>query len=129
MPHDPKTVDQVVYEYKRLNRSPFRVSKATGIPVHIVWAIIEENEPLLTSQKEYWGGEGRPELREFTVARRRVSAGQWDNEEPAIAQARADYEAGIIDMATGRDGGWLILYAFPRKKRDPRPCYFELEVS
>lgn len=117
-------VQEILAEYRRL-KSPFKVATALGLEVGVVWNVIDQNEDQLQPYAERNGGYGRPELAPFMVARRNVnSRTTWDNEDPAIAQARADYEAGTHEMTTGRDGAWLILYSIPRRKRDPRPDYF-----
>jgi hypothetical protein len=119
----PELTEEVLYEYKRL-RSPFKVAKALGLDPHRVWLVIEENSDRLSPHTEKYGGEGRPELRDHLVARRRAGEREWDNTDPAIAGARAAYEAGTVEMCTGRDGNWLLLYAIPRRRPDPRPDYF-----
>ncbi len=115
-------VDDVLAEY-RVTRSPYRVARSLGIKPDVVIDIIEANRERLSPRQEQFGGLGRPELVEFTVARKRADA-SWNNEDPAVAAARAAYEAGTVDMCTGRDGNWLILYAIPRKKPAPRVGYF-----
>jgi len=68
-------------------------------------------------------GYGKPSLRENLVARSLASE-VWDNERPEVADARAKYEAGTHDMATGRDGPYVLLYLFARGVKSPRPDYF-----
>lgn len=38
-----------------------------------------------------------------------------------IAEARKAYDAGMVEMAHGRDGKFATLYAIPRKFRAERP--------
>lgn len=123
----PEVVEDILFEYKR-TRSPFKVAKLVGVDVADVWHVIEENSDKLTSYNERNGGWGRPDILRYAVARRMITTRQWDNNDPDIAATRSRYELGVIDMATGRDGGWLILYAFPRKKPQPRFEYFKLET-
>lgn len=120
-------IDDVLMEYKR-TRSPFRTANLTGLDASVVWAIIEEHTDKLSAYPERNGGFGRPELESYIVARRKVTSRSWDNAEPAIADARLAYEKGTHELATGRDGGWLILYAIPRKKATPRTNYFKPEA-
>lgn len=122
-----EVIEDVLLEYKR-TRSPFRTANLTGLDASVVWAIIEEHSDKLSAYPERNGGYGRPELENFIVARRTVGSRAWDNTDPAIADARLSYEAGTHELATGRDGGWRILYAIPRKKVTPRPNYFRPEA-
>lgn len=46
-----------------------------------------------------------------------------------IAQARQAYDAGIIEMATGRDGDDATLYAIPRRNLAFRPPWFSRRVA
>lgn len=111
---------QILDHCKRV-RAPFKTASTYGISVSEVWRLIDENPSYLENRPERFGGWGRPEIQEFVVAR--VSSGHepWDNTSPPVAEARRLYEEGYVDMMTGRDGRWRLLYAFPRKKRQPRP--------
>lgn len=120
-------IEDVLLEYKR-TRSPFRTANLTGLDASVVWAIIEQHADKLSTYPERHGGYGRSDIEQYIVARRKVSSRSWDNTEPAIADARLSYERGTHDLATGRDGGWLILYAIPRKKVFPRVNYFKPEA-
>lgn len=108
--------------------SPFRTSKALGVPIQDVIKVIETNTDANSQLTVKHDGYGDPKVREFVVARRRAMLAGWDNNDPAIATARADYEAGTHLMVTGRDGPWLLLYSIPRKLGPkPRPDYFSTE--
>ncbi|MGN6819304.1 MAG: hypothetical protein ACTHJR_11610 [Sphingomonas sp.] len=126
--HSQEIIDDVLREYRR-TRSPFKTSRATGIGVNDVWNIINDHQDKLGPFEQRWGGDGRPELRPYVVAKRQANDSSWDNTLPEIAQARQDYEAGTHEMCTGRDGSVLILYSIPRRTRDPRPDYFKPELS
>lgn len=121
-------ISEVLYEWVRLKHSPYKVAKAVGISARDVLSIIAEHGHRVSEIIERYEGRGRPELREYIVARKKA-ADCWDNEDPAIVKARADYESGTIELATGRDGRWLILYAIPRVVKKPRPDYFKPEPS
>jgi hypothetical protein len=121
-------IADVLYEWRRLKRSPYKVAKAVGISTRDVLEIISDHGHKISEHIERHDGMGRHELREFLVARK-LAADSWDNDNPVIAGARADYEAGRVELATGRDGRWLLLYAIPRKRRQPRPNYFKPEPS
>ncbi len=75
-----------------------------------------------------YDGYGRPELRDRLVARS-LATEVWDNTRPEVADAREKYEAGTHDMATGRDGPYLLLYLTPRAVVQPRPGYFNLTTE
>lgn len=117
---------EVLDEYKKC-RSPFRVATQFGMDVNDVWKLIEANPRYLEDPPEKFGGMGRPQLRDFIVARRLVRGPKWDNTDPNIRKARELVESGHATMATGRDGGWEILYSIPLRRRAPRPGYFKLE--
>lgn len=118
---------EVLDEYKKC-RSPFRVATQFGMDVNDVWKLIEANQRYLQDPPEKFGGMGRPELQQYIVSRRPVRGPKWDNNDTNIAKARELYEAGYATMATGRDGGWEILYSIPLRKRSPQPGYFRLET-
>lgn len=116
---------EILDEYKR-TKSPFKVAQMYSLDVKRVWEIIEANQDYLKSPPEKFGGKGPPELRDHIVARRRIRGPKWDNDEPAIALARDMYEQGRVELCSGRDGSWEILYAIPRKKIKPRPGYWKV---
>jgi hypothetical protein len=125
----PEIIQEVLTQYK-LTRSPFKTADKVGVSIGEVFQIVEDHEDKLTSIPERHGGLGRPELKDFTVARRRASDREWDNTDAKIVEARKNYEAGTHIMVSGRDGAWLILYSIPRKGRpDPMPDYFQPEVA
>lgn len=118
---------EIIRNYLRL-RSPFKVANKLGLDIQTVLDVVNSHPELLNPRPssvyaERHGGKGRPELREFVVARKKPTE-PWDPGDISIAAARLDYEAGTIEMATGRDGDWLILYAIPRVKIQPRPKFF-----
>lgn len=126
----PEIREEVLAEHAKNPQrfSPFRTATALGIPTGAVMEIVQDLDESKTTRSIQHGGEGRPELREFLVGRRKAMAAGWDNKEPAIAAARAALEAGTHIMTTGRDGPWLLLYSIPRKGRpDPRPNHFSTE--
>ncbi len=70
-------------------------------------------------------GRGREALQKFIVAIKDVRDGEdWDNDSPEISEARKAYDDGRIEMATGRDGFNMILYAIPRVEQAVRKPYF-----
>lgn len=121
--HDMEVLD----EYRR-SRSPFKTATVFDMHVNDVWKLIEENTAYLKDTPERFGGMGRPELQDFIVARRAIRGPRWENSDPNIMKARELYEKGHIDMATGRDGSWEILYAIPRLRTQPRPGCWALGV-
>lgn len=122
----PEIREEILHDLRK-TRAPARTSRSTGYPIRLVLQVAEEDNHPRTVREEVYGGLGRPELQQFTVGRKRAWEA-WNNEEPAIAEARSQYEKGTHEMVTGRDGDWLILYAIPRKHRDPnRAGYFTPE--
>lgn len=109
-------------------RAPSRTSKNLGYDIRIVLSVMESESGSDPSFEQRYDGFGRPDLSPFLVARKKAW-GVWDNDDPKIADARDKYEQGTHEMATGRDGDWLILYSIPRKNPDPRPGYFLPEIS
>lgn len=104
-------------------RSPFKTARKTGVDLRTVLRIQEEERGPRSTHEERHGGWGQPDLRDYVVARKKAWEA-WKNDDPPIANARRDYELGIIEMTTGRDGEYLILYAIPREVEQPRPDYF-----
>lgn len=123
----PEIRAEIIAGLRKL-RSPSKVSRMLGIDLREILPIADElsGTPRVVRQEAH-GGYGRPELREFLVARKRAHE-SWDNSVPAIAAARLDYELGTHNMATGRDGDWLLLYSIPNRKPVPRPDYFRPEI-
>lgn len=107
-------------------RSPSKVVRLTGYDIRLVLQVHDEEVENRVTREERHGGYGRPELQAYAVARKKADAA-WDNSIPAIAEARAAYEAGTHIMITGRDGDWLILYLIPQRRVTPRPDYFRPE--
>lgn len=70
-----------------------------------------------------YDGFGRPDIRENLVARN-LATESWDNSRPEVADARDKFEAGTHNLLTGRDGPYILLYAFPQPVVTPRPDYF-----
>lgn len=119
---------EVIAEYRRV-RSPYKVATNLGLPVGDVWGVIDENPDAAIANVERWGGEGRPDLREYFVAKARCSE-RWDNDDPAIALARQRVCDGTHTMATHRDGTMKFLCSIPLKKKAPaNPDYFKPEVQ
>ena len=61
---------------------------------------------------------GREDLRKYIVAIRHVE-GAWP-ESDALRRARKDYDEGRVELAQGRDGLNIILYALPRRTQAKR---------
>jgi len=111
----------------RKTRAPARTAKNLGYRIHLVLQVQEEDNHPRTVRQEMYGGMGRPEMQKYIVARKRAWE-TWNNEDNDIATARNMYEGGVVELATGRDGDWLILYSIPRVKRvKDREGYFQPE--
>jgi hypothetical protein len=125
----PEIEAEIIREFRQ-TKSPFKVSNKVGVSVAEVFAVIENHEDKLTVVPERHGGEGRPEIRDSLIAKRKATEREWNNSDPKIVEARRNYEKGTHIMATGRDGAWLLLYSFKRIGRpDPLPDYFLPEVA
>ena len=123
----PELEEEIVQALRKL-RAPAKVSRHLGVDISAVLSVADRFEGTSRRTRETtYDGFGRPELQEYIVARK-MAYHVWDNEDPAIAEARANYEAGTHDMCTGRDGDWLILYSIPQRRTTPRPDYFKPEV-
>lgn len=119
---------EVLAEYRRV-RSPYKVANNLNLDVKDVWGVIDANPDAAVQNVEHSGGEGRPDLRPFIVAKIRC-ADRWNNDDPAIAEARDRVCAGTHTMATHRDGGFKFLLSIPLKKPvAPQPDYFKPEVQ
>lgn len=129
IPLTPELETEILAKYRQ-TRSPFKTAHAVGVDVAQVFEVIDTKSDQLTAIQERHGGFGRPDIQGYMVARRRATEPSWDNNDPAIAKARSEFEKGTNIMATGRDGAWLLLYSIPRKGRpDPMPDYFLPEVA
>lgn len=126
----PKVIDQEIREEYANHRSLFKTAKKLGLDISYVKLVVEsmpeEVKPDLTACR--WDGFGDPEKKQFLVARNPADR-SWDNNRPEVSDAREAFEAGTHDMATGRDGPFLLLYMFPRAVRTPRPNYFNPVVE
>lgn len=122
----PETKREIITALRKF-RSPAKVARHLGLDLRDVLKVSDEIGGATRSLRpEMHGGQGRPELREFLVARKRAYQ-PWNNSDPEIARARASYEAGTHTMVTGRDGDWLLLYLIPQRRVTPRPDYFKPE--
>lgn len=117
---------EIIAEYRRVRGSPFKVANNLIVPVAVVWTVVGEHPDALSARIERFEGEGRPDLRPYIVGKKKVGT-NWDNTDPAIAKARANYEAGTHDMMTHRDGAYEFLVSRPQSRTTPRPEYFKLE--
>jgi hypothetical protein len=110
--------------------SLFKTAKAFNVQVEYVRGIVGnmpvDDTPDVSTCA--WDGFGDPAKRKHLVARS-LAKTSWDNGRPEVAEARAKFEAGTHEMATGRDGPWLLMYAFPRAVVKPRPHYFQPMVE
>jgi hypothetical protein len=105
----------------RKTRAPARTAK------NLVLDVMEDERQPRPFREEKYGGLGRPEIQQYIVDRKRPWE-IWANTTDPVLTARNQYEAGTHEMATGRDGDWLILYSIPRKTvAKDRQNYFQPE--
>lgn len=75
-------------------------------------------------------GKGPENLQMYIIARQDLRySGGWDNKDERIKKARVLYDEGKIEMVTGRDGFFLLLYAIPRHKQIKRKPYFTAPIE
>lgn len=106
----------------RIDNNYHRIARKFGVGALRVRTIdVLHNKRFVVSED----GKGRPELRKHTICVKHVDA-PWPDSE-AIAKARSNYNLGLIEMCTARDGLHNILYAIPRKVRHrDRKQYFRV---
>lgn len=101
-------------------------SRSLGVSVSIIeWVDIVVNKKFNATPS----GLGKPELQAYIVAMRSIfSYDGWDNNSEVLIKARSDYEKGLVELTTGRDGVNLILYAIPRANvdKDRRPYLLDI---
>ena len=103
--------DKIMDKLKEYNGDYGRVARELHIEIDNIRAI----EVQRTGKYGYTSeGRGRPELQKYIVSIINVR-GEWNNDDPAIKAARAQYDAGNAESVIGRDGMNLILYSIPRK--------------
>ncbi len=106
----------------RYSRNYGKIARDMSLSVREVEAVDVEHNGRFNYTPE---GLGQPEMLRHMIARYDIrEQSEWDNSDPKIIQAREDYDAGKIEMATGRDGFFMLLYAIPRKTPADRPLYF-----
>lgn len=125
----PSLIEEIQKELLAFRANPVRIATKLGVPIALVRYIANET-PTGTSEFTVHStdGWGRFELRDFIVTRKNAGS-EWSLEDrPKIEAIREAYDQGFIEMAQGRDGNFVIQYAFPRSKRAKRTyLYFKLE--
>lgn len=105
--------------------SPFKAANQVGASLGEVLSIVRAYKDVPVERVEHNDGAGREDLQAYIVAARRASDLGWNNDDTGVVEARRRFCAGTHDMATHRDGPWLLLCSFPlQRKRTPRPNYF-----
>jgi hypothetical protein len=123
-------LDKDIREEYAKHNSLFKTARKFGVAVEYINDIVRSQkiEQVPDTSTCAFEGFGDPEKKKYLVARNLANQ-SWDNNRPEVASARSKYEAGTHDMATGRDGPWLLLYLFPRAVPKPRPNYFTPTVE
>lgn len=71
-------------------------------------------------------GHGKPELRRYVISRRYIDHAWPAGDDEVIQETRREYNQGKVEMVTGRDGFYQLLYRIPRKVVDKkRRPYFD----
>jgi hypothetical protein len=113
---------QTLKDTKESNGSYSKTVRKLSIPTPVVeYVDVVENKRFNYTPE----GRGRELLQKYIIAIKDVRNGEdWDNDSQEISEARKAYDDGRIEMATGRDGFNLILYAIPRVEQAIRKPYF-----
>lgn len=103
-------------------RSPSQIARTYGLSLSDILNTPSSGPVFAPVSDDGWG---RQELRAYIVSRTKAGAGWPLADLSKIMTARRDYDAGLVEMCTGRDGKFLILYSIPRKQpTDSRPYFF-----
>ena len=71
-------------------------------------------------------GYGKVSIRKYIISRRYIDQEWPAMDDVVIENARKDYDKGKVEMVTGRDGFYQLLYRIPRTRIDKkRKAYFE----
>lgn len=132
-------IEMIRHEAARPGADLRRLARSYGLPLSTVRSIAEDEdlvavlEHRLETKAEpteyHITPLGRPELQKYIVAVRHVCDPDWPDT-PELRKAKADYDAGLVEMAQGRDGDWFIQYSIPRKRpvKDRIP-YFSFQLG
>lgn len=124
---DQETRDRILETLKHNGGDYIAAAKSLALPAYLISMVDIVAYGKFNYTPE---GKGPKHLQKYIVAIRSlyIHSG-WDNANPAIVKARKDYDAGLVELATGRDGANIILYSLPRKQKDhKRKPYFSAPV-
>lgn len=120
---DAEVKDKILEVLRHNGGDYIAAAKTLALPSYLISLVdIVENRKFNYTPE----GKGPKHLQKYIVAIRSlyIHSG-WDNTNPDIIKARAAYDCGMAELATGRDGENLILYCIPRAKQDKkRKPYF-----
>lgn len=121
-----RKIEETLEEIKRFSTDYVRISKKVGLsPITVRDIDITINRRFVITEDGY----GRYDIRRRLIARRHVDTDGWDETNAVIRAAKSEYDNGTVELATGRDGFWLLLYRFPRRVKDAkREPYFTGET-
>src|SRR5690606_4615142 len=121
---------KAVIEALHRQLSPSKIAKQYGYNYQRVKAIAAEHNGEVISSPHPLGHLAPPRLRPFVVSVRHIYD-HWPEEDfEAIQKARADYDAGLIEMCQGTvidpqtGERFVAQYAIPRHKPIKREPYF-----
>lgn len=114
----------ILTRYTASSGDHYAVARETGISPHDVMKIVRAAEyhpadglQFIVPTRPRPALPGRAELRRKIISIRHQDEPGWPVEDRAvIEQARSRYEAGLVEMAQARVGGWVIQYVFPRER-------------
>lgn len=103
-----------------------KISKAAGlldIDIDEAKSFIEDHFSLTSALHR------RPELAKYVIAKRSASGGSWIDNDNNVAVARAEYDAGLIEMCQYKEGHTVYLLSIRRKVRADRVPHFSRKLE
>lgn len=125
-------IEDIKKELKHGRANPVKIATKFGVPSSLVRYIESEiPNPNTEFTRHSDDGWGRIELRRYIIARQLAGEAWSDADEDKIAEARKQYDDGLVEICRGRDGDFILLYAITRKRPIKRGYkYFEeLEMA
>lgn len=117
------TVDKVRASYRKHGGNLTLVAKELGIsadvcrqafPQTLAGREVEDPHPGFDKNGE--PAVGRKSMRRHIISVRHCQANWPERDRAVITRSRRQYDAGTHVMTQGRDGQWIIQYAYKRRK-------------
>lgn len=109
----------IVHEL-RSNKDCSKIARMLGLPIRVVREVAVAQTGYFQASTD---GRGRLKLRKYVIAERNI-AQPWPVTD-VIQAAHEAYDAGLVEICTGRDGFTQFLYCIPRKEpvKDREPYF------